>query len=458
MCKVWRIDANPGTGDEPLPPPLVVLEHKEAISSMVVTSNCVFAGGEGGSVFQWWLGNGETQHIFEGHRAQVHDMLLVDDAKALSSYPSVVVSDSPVPAPNWLNTSATARTPTVLVSAGFDDKIRVWDVLRGTCRVTYRRHTSRIAALARHRDLLFSASWDMTVMAFSLSARQRDPPPRFICRGHTDSVKTLALTADASLLVTGSRDHTLRLWDLAALVADAAEAMGDVLGSGSSSALNLSAADSSSHMAAALADARSAANRLAGSAPSASPAGVAATIATDSEPRRRRKKRRKKHSSRRSRSVPDPVVVEDLAVLAGHEAEVISVAWEVPRTRGARQDIIISLALHPTIRVWSASSRSCLHTLVGHMHFPLSLVVHPYLLFTGSADTAVGIWDYHSGENLRMMPGHEASVRALLVSGKRLISASRDASLIVWDFESPADDDIDVDMIALRIASYDDES
>lgn len=143
-----------------------------------------------------------------------------------------------------------------IVTAGDDGKVKVWDVKSGFCIVTFTEHTSAVSAcqFAKKGSVLFTASLDGSVRAWDLiryrnfrtftapsrlsfSSLAVDPSGEVICAGSPDSfdihvwsvqtgqlldqlsghegpVSALAFAADGNHLVSGSWDHTVRLWSI----------------------------------------------------------------------------------------------------------------------------------------------------------------------------------------------------------------------------------------------------
>ncbi|KAJ5181178.1 Small-subunit processome Utp12 [Penicillium cf. griseofulvum] len=143
-----------------------------------------------------------------------------------------------------------------IVTAADDGKIKVWDVKSGFCIVTFTEHTSGVTAcqFAKKGNVLFTASLDGSVRAwdliryrnfrtFTAPSRQSfsslavDPSGEVICAGSPDSfdihvwsvqtgqlldqlsghegpVSSLAFAADGNHLVSGSWDHTVRIWSI----------------------------------------------------------------------------------------------------------------------------------------------------------------------------------------------------------------------------------------------------
>lgn len=143
-----------------------------------------------------------------------------------------------------------------IVTTADDGKVKVWDVKSGFCIVTFTEHSSGVTAceFAKKGSVLFTASLDGSIRAWDLiryrnfrtftapsrlsfSSLAVDPSGEVICAGSPDSfdihvwsvqtgqlldqlsghegpVSSLAFAADGNHLVSGSWDHTVRIWSI----------------------------------------------------------------------------------------------------------------------------------------------------------------------------------------------------------------------------------------------------
>lgn len=143
-----------------------------------------------------------------------------------------------------------------IITAADDGKIKVWDTHSGFCIVTFTEHSGAVTAceFANRGNVLFSASFDGSVRAWdmiryrnfktftsptriSFSCIGVDPSGEVLCAGslddfhiyvwsvqtgqlldrlsgHEGPVASLAFTPTGGVLVSGSWDHTVRLWNI----------------------------------------------------------------------------------------------------------------------------------------------------------------------------------------------------------------------------------------------------
>lgn len=143
-----------------------------------------------------------------------------------------------------------------IITTADDGKIKVWDTQSGFCIVTFTEHSSGVTAceFAKRGNVLFTSSLDGSVRAWDLirfrnfrtftaptrlsfSSIAVDPSGEVVCAGSLDSfeihiwsvqtgqlldqlsghegpVGSLAFAPSGDTLVSGSWDHTVRLWSI----------------------------------------------------------------------------------------------------------------------------------------------------------------------------------------------------------------------------------------------------
>jgi WD40 repeat protein len=110
--------------------------------------------------------------------------------------------------------NAIAITPNgkCLVSASKDKTIKVWNLERGTEKITLKGHYDCVNAIAitPNGKYLVSASSDKTLKVWDLKTKKK----RVTLRGHDLGVSALAITPDGKYVVSASKDKTLKVWNL----------------------------------------------------------------------------------------------------------------------------------------------------------------------------------------------------------------------------------------------------
>lgn len=95
------------------------------------------------------------------------------------------------------------------VASGSDDHtVRFWDIYSGDCIKVI--HTHSVAALQFDDVYVYTASYDNTAACWDIDTGQ------LMCRyvGHISAVFSLDARRDLNLLVTGSADKTVKIWQL----------------------------------------------------------------------------------------------------------------------------------------------------------------------------------------------------------------------------------------------------
>ena len=202
-----------------------------------------------------------------------------------------------------------------------------------------------------------------------------------VLRGHESGVHGVAFSPDENRIVSGSFDHTVRVWDARS---------------------GVELADLRGHTAAVTSVAFS-------------PSGDRVVSGSDDKTIR----------------VWDARSGAEMVVLYGHTNRVTSVAFSPDG------DCIVSGSQDQTVRVWDASSGAELAIFRGHENFVESVAFSPggNQIASGSRDQTVRVWDVRSSVAHAVLRGHKSGVSSVAFSlgGDRIVSGSQDQTVRVWD-------------------------
>ena len=98
---------------------------------------------------------------------------------------------------------------------------------------------------------------------------------------------------------------------------------------------------------------------------------------------------------------------------------------------------LASAACDHNIKLWDIETGECIFTLIGHWNWVSALAVSPdgSLIASGSYDTDVRIWNCLTGECVHWLRGHSSHISAIAFfpDGKHVASGSYDKKVRVWD-------------------------
>ena len=205
-----------------------------------------------------------------------------------------------------------------------------------------------------------------------------------VLKGHTNSTASVAITADGKLIVSGSFDKTIRVWETE-----------------SGKCLSV------------LKD-------------KANPV-LSVAITADG-------KLIVSGSLDKTVRVWETESGKCLSVLKGHT--------DSPYGVGITADgkLIVSGSNDNTVRVWETESGKCLSVLKGHTNYVRSVAITAdgKLIVSGSWDTTIRVWETASRACLSVLRGHIDKVFgvAITADGKLIVSGSLDTTIRVWDLSN----------------------
>lgn len=117
-----------------------------------------------------------------------------------------------------------------------------------------------------------------------------------------------------------------------------------------------------------------------------------------------------------------------------HKSDVFSVAISPDG------ETIVSGSNDNTIKIWDLKTGKVKHTLTGHESFVYSVAISPdgETIVSGSNDNNIKVWNLNTGELKNTLTGHTGWVKGVAISpdGKTIVSGSTDDTIKIWDLKT----------------------
>ncbi|ORY20270.1 WD40-repeat-containing domain protein [Naematelia encephala] len=296
-----------------------------------------------------------------------------------------------------------------VVSASDDHSINIYDTATGSLRKRLDGHEGGVWALEYKGDTLVSGSTDRTVRIWDLESLSE----AHCFHGHTSTVRCLQIVEpvlDAAtgkwmppvpMVVTGSRDATLRVWKLP----KKGEAVRRIKTNDDDNIEQLAPERNPWHIH--LLEGHSGAVRAL-----AAYGRICVSGSYDATVR-----------------VWDIVTGKCLQILQGHEQKVYSIVYDRHRNRCA------SGSMDNTVKVWNVATGECLQTLNGHTSLVGVLGLSPNYIVSAAADASLRVWDANTYEQKHHLASHGGAITCFQHDETKVVSGS-DGTLKLWDIRT----------------------
>ncbi|KAI8141160.1 WD40-repeat-containing domain protein [Fennellomyces sp. T-0311] len=283
-----------------------------------------------------------------------------------------------------------------IISGADDCLINIYDTATGQRYHSLQGHEGGVWALQYHRNTLVSGSTDRTVRVWDI----RQGVCTHVFLGHTSTVRCLQIIMptlvkgkmepSVPLIVTGSRDSTLRVWRLPNLDRD------ETFHGVGVNPWYMHTLTGHNHSVRALA---AHGNRLV--------------------------------SGSYDRAVCVWDVEEGLLLhrMEGHSQKVYAVVIDPERQR------CMSGSMDSTVRIWDMEHGHCLKVLEGHSILVGLLGLTPNYLVSAAADASLRVWSPDNGGCQHVLSGHRGAITCFQHNDEKVISGS-EGGLKMWDIKT----------------------
>ncbi|KAK0216917.1 cell division control protein 4 [Armillaria fumosa] len=271
---------------------------------------------------------------------------------------------------------ALAATKDTLVSGSTDRTLRIWDLTTGRCTHVFGGHASTVRCLT-----IVKPEWIDVDQESGAATREKWPK--------------------RSVIVTGSRDYSLRVWTLP----KPGEAEYRCYGSKDTDLDPVNVCDAEENPYHRI--------HLEGhDQPIRALAARGRTIVSGSYDYNVR--------------VWDIITGQCKFVLTGHTQKVYCIALDPKRNQA------YSGSMDGTVRVWNLQTGQCQHTLTGHTSLVGLLGLSPSYLVSAAADATLRIWDPDTGQLKHSLAAHTGAITCFQHDEFKVLSGS-DGTLKLWN-------------------------
>ena len=121
---------------------------------------------------------------------------------------------------DWVNDIVLCCGGKNIISASSDTTVKVWNAHKGFCMSTLRTHKDYVKALAyaKDREQVASAGLDKAIFLWDVNTltaltASNNTVTTSSLNGNKDSIYSLAMTPAGTVIVSGSTEKVLRVWD-----------------------------------------------------------------------------------------------------------------------------------------------------------------------------------------------------------------------------------------------------
>jgi len=102
--------------------------------------------------------------------------------------------------------------------------------------------------------------------------------------------------------------------------------------------------------------------------------------------------------------------------------------------------MLITAALDSTVKFWDVASGRCFKTLFGHVEGVWTLAADTLRVISGAQDSMVKVWDVNTGRCTRTITGHAGPVTCVGLGDSRMITGGEDCVARLYCFKASTEE------------------
>ncbi|KAJ3022699.1 hypothetical protein HKX48_005469 [Thoreauomyces humboldtii] len=131
---------------------------------------------------------------------------------------------------------------------------------------------------------------------------------------------------------------------------------------------------------------------------------------------------------------------QELRAFAGHVGQIQGmhalIPHSPPRVDGVTLPggVLVSGSLDNTVKIWCLETGAMIKTLFGHVEGVWCVAVDSLRIVSGGQDKKVIVWDIEKGQKMYELSAHGGAVNCCQMTDTKIVTGGEDTTIRIWDF------------------------